>query len=148
MAHSNADEGLSALDPDLPFLASEAAVDIDNLLAQRREDFTAIHRLARRLRNSIESGTAGGPPRSLMDPATLTVLGEAISQSGGTSASPRIADLLAHAEYIANALSHESLSLDKKELERVRDFCIALSDAAAAYRKSIHDLRPSHPFRR
>src|SRR5258708_211036 len=88
---------LSVLDPELPFLASEAAIDIENLLTAKAKDLAAVRRLATRLRNSIPSASDGGP-RSLMDPATLTVLGEAIYQSLRRPAPCELSDLLGQAQ--------------------------------------------------
>jgi len=47
-------QGFRALDPDLPFLASEAAVDIDNMLEGGARDSTAIDRLVELLDTSID----------------------------------------------------------------------------------------------
>lgn len=149
LEQSSRNKGLRALDPDLPFLASEAAIDIDNLLSNRSEDLTAIRRLAERLNNSIEMGTAGSPPRSLMDPATLTVVGEAVAEALRRESSQKVEDLLREAAKIAMSLSsYDSTKNNKIELELARDFCVALSRAVVAYRRSISDLRPPHPFRR
>jgi|SRR5665213_562833 len=145
---SQRNHGLRALDADLPFLASEVAVDLDNLLANRSKELNAIHRLAARLKNSIEFSASGGPPRSLMDPATLTVLGEAMTQGSTGSSSAKIDDVLSEAAKIGKVLETVDSAQNRKDLERARDFCVALSKAAASYRRAIRDLRPPHPFRR
>lgn len=137
---------LRALDPDLPFLASEVAVDIENLLANNPTSLDAIHKLAHRLRNAIEPGTAGTPPHSLMDPATLTVVAQAIAQTEDSLRS--VDELLAHAEKIAASLSEPGFGTNRSELANARDFCVALSRAVVTYRELIYDLRPTHPFRR
>ena len=75
--------GLSALDPDLALLASEAAIDIDNMLSKKETDLKqdidleAIHRLAELLSNSIDVNAGADALQSLMDPSTITVLNEA-----------------------------------------------------------------------
>ncbi|OGW38716.1 MAG: hypothetical protein A2010_14630 [Nitrospirae bacterium GWD2_57_9] len=141
-------KGLRALDLDLPFLASEAAIDIDNLLSNRSRELTAIRLLADQLRNSIEISSTGEPPRSLMDPATLTILGEAVARAAGEGYSRKVDDLLAEAVKIGTELTSADPSKNLKELERAREFCVALSTAVVAYHKSISDLNPQHPFRR
>jgi len=141
-------KGLRVLDFDLPFLASEAAIDIDNLLSNRARELTAIRLLADQLRNSIEISSSGEPPRSLMDPATLTVLGEAVARAAGEGYTKKIDDLLVEAVKIGTELSSEDPTKNITELERARDFCVALSMAVVAYHKSISDLSPQHPFRR
>ena len=68
-------QGLRALDPDLPFLASEAAIDIDNMLAGVGVRSQAISDLAELLNTSIDLSPGGSFTRSQIDPGTLTVLG-------------------------------------------------------------------------
>jgi len=146
---TQSNQGLCALDPNLPFLASEAAVDIDNLLSDRPpRDLAAMRRLAERLKNSVEKDTADGPLRSLMDPATLTVLGEAMGDAVRSQSLQTVEDLLEEAGKIAVSLSKEDPKENPQELEQARNFCVALSRAVMTYHKSIRDLRPSHPFRR
>ena len=148
LSRPQSNQGLRALDPDLPFLASEAAIDIEILLSGAKEDLSAIRRLAERLNNSIDSGTEDGRPRSLMDQATLTVLNEAVAEAVRHESLQRVEDLMSEALKIFKLLSDEHLKDNRNALEQARDFCVALSRAAMAYRKSIRDLRPSHPFRR
>jgi hypothetical protein len=144
---TQSNQGLYALDPNLPFLASEAAVDIDNLLFDRPpRDLTAMRRLAGRLNNSVEKGTPGGALRSLMDPVTLTVLGEAMENAGRSQSLQTVEDLLGEADKIAVTLSKEDPKENSQELEQARDFCVSLSRAVMTYHKSIRDLRPSIRF--
>ena len=148
LAQSQSSQRLRVLDPDLPTLALEAAIDIDKLLSNKTQNLTAMKRLAEQLKDSIQVGIADGPPRSLMDPATLNVLGEAIAEVMKSESLHRIEDFLGKAARIAELLSIESPTDNQDELKQVRNFCLALSRAVMAYHKSILDLRPSHPFRR
>ena len=146
---TQSNQGLYALDPNLPFLASEAAVDIDNLLFDRSpRDLAAMQRLAERLNNSVEKDTVNGSLCSLMDPVTLTVLGEAMGDTVKSQSLQTVEDLLKEAGKIAVTLSKEDPKENSQELEQARDFCVSLSRAVMTYHKSIRDLRPSHPFRR
>lgn len=145
---SQNNQRLRALDPDLPLLASEAAIDIENILSNRSQDYTAIRNLANRLRNSISIDTSDNPPHSLMDSATLTVLGQAVAEAMRSGTLQRVDDLLSEAAKIAKSLSSETPIENPDELKQARDFCVALSRAVMAYHKSIRDLHPSHPFRR
>ncbi|MEW6113954.1 MAG: hypothetical protein AB1664_17605 [Thermodesulfobacteriota bacterium] len=137
---------LRVLDADLPFLAVEAAIDIDNLLSGRSKDMQARLKLAHQLRNSVDR--PNGTPRSLMDAATLTVLGEALAQAVVTETLEKVDDLLLKAEQISQALGSEDPAQNREELQEAKEFCLALSRAVAAHHKSISDLRPSHPLRR
>jgi len=146
-ASSRSNRGLRVLDPDLPLLATEAAIDIENLLASRSHDLTAIRRLADRLNNSIDLSTTNLQPRSLMDPATLSVLGEAIAVTTNGGTLQKLEELIEETAYIAKTLTSAKPE-NIEELTKARDFCVALSRVVMAYHKSIRDLRPPHPFRR
>ncbi len=139
---------LRALDPDLPFLASEAAIDIEILLSGGQEDLSKLRDLAERLKNSIDEKAEEGRHRSLMDQATLSVLGEAVAESRISPEWQRVEELISEAIDLSKLLSKENLKENEDDLKRARDFCVALSRAAASYRKSIQNWRPSHPFRR
>ena len=149
MAPLNPNSEIRALDPDLPFLASEAAVDLANLISGDSDDMQAIRQLATTLKNSIKKGSSGAPSRSLMDPAALTIVGGAAAEfSSANQSSRKIDDLLTTAIEIAEFLSSENMQQAPDKLKEAMNFCVALSRAAIAYRQSIRDLRPSHPFRR
>jgi len=107
---------LHVLDPDLALLASEAAIDIDNLLSNRSKDLKAMRDLAGRLKNSVEV-SAGGPPHSLMDPATLTVLGEAVAQAAGMTYAQKIEDLKAILFKRVNEESAKAIGQRRREEE-------------------------------
>ena len=140
-------EMLRALDPELPFLASEAAIDLDNLLNHRSNDVVAVHHLADRLKKTL--APAEGTVRArFLDHGTLTVLGEAINQVPGETELQEVDELISRASKIADELSSSDSSIDRARLEWARSFCVALSRCAAEYRKSIHEVRQHHPFRR
>ncbi len=144
-------EVLCVLDPDLAFLASDAAIELDNYLANRSSDITAVVKLATRLKNSIQISDGGSAPTSLMDPATLTVLSEAVRLSLGNTQITSVDELITHASKIADGViagTKRRKRKNRRDLQWTRAFCVALSRCAAAYRKSIHDLRPQHPYRR
>lgn len=141
---------LRALDPGLPLLASQAAIELDTLIAGEEIQPRAVHRLARILSNSfetpIEAGQGATSVKSLMDPATVNVLSRALDTSGHEVKD--LEELIDKARSVANRLVETSKTAEQGTLERARTFCVALSRYAAAYRQSIHDLQPQHPFRR
>ncbi|MCK9623080.1 MAG: hypothetical protein M0R47_21405 [Methylobacter sp.] len=149
MASSSFSSEIRALDPELPFLASEVAVDLANLISGDSDDMAAIKQLANTLKNSIKKGPSGAPSRSLMDPAALIILGGAAAEFTGINlSSQKVDDLIAAAENIADFLSSDNIQQVPDKLKEAMNFCVALSRAAIAYRQSIRDLQPSHPFRR
>lgn len=140
-------EKLYVLDPDLPILASDAAIALDDLLHKRHCNFKSVLSLAERLQKSFTIIPSNGQRSSLLDPATLAVLGEAINKSGPRVT--KIEDLIDKAFLIADVLmTKTNTSGNRKELEWARSFCVALSRLTSAYHKSVYDMRPSHPFRR
>lgn len=141
---------LRIFDPDLPLLASEAAVDIENILLNGPKELEAVHLLANLLKNSIQTDTNDAAFQSLMDPPTLSIIGEAVAKSTKTqNGCHKIEYLLNEAGKIADILSQTSHIGDPTELEKARDFCLALSSAALSYRKSIRENSiQAHPFRR
>lgn len=138
---------LHALDPDLPFIASEAAIELDCLLAGKPLDMSAVRTLSERLHNSLTRAHQDGGIHSLMDPATVSVLGEGVNQSGGPQVTT-VDELIEKASAIADILAKPDPKTDRERVTWVRAFCVGLSKSAAAYRKSIYDLRPSHPYRK
>ncbi len=146
---SSARSEIRALDPDLPFLASEAAIDLANLRYGESRRMDAILRLADRLKKSIKKDSSGIPSRCLVDPDALIILGGAVAASSSAAqSSERIDDLLARALGIAKFLSSENIQDNPAEMEGAMNFCAALSREAISYRHSIRDLSPSHPFRK
>ncbi len=137
---TSAVEEICALDPELPFLAAEAAADLANLRYHEFQRRKAIHRLAGRLKKSIKEASSGVPARFLADPAMLIILSGAIAESSSTDPpSEKIDDLLAKVLGIAEFLSSENLRDHLAKLEEVMNFCAALSQAAIAYRHSLRD---------
>ena len=146
-SHSGSE--IDALDPDLPFLASEAAVDLANLRHGGPPHMEAIHELAERLKKSIKRDQAGVPSYTLIDPDTLTILSGALASSfSPPQPVKKINNLLSRALEIADFLSSVGNESDPAKLEEAMKFCAALSRATIALRRSMRELRPSHPFRR
>ena len=146
---SNNAETLRIVDPELPFLASQAAIEIDNLILGRNPKLNYVYILGTKLRNSFDIDTSNDPPNLLIDPPTLTIVGEAINESHNHTRVNKVDELVEKAKALASDLTEETQKKDNFEkLEWVRAFCVALSRLSAAYHGSILDLRQTHPFRR
>src|SRR4051794_11206880 len=68
---------ISALQPDLPLLASRAAIELDNLILNRPSALTNVLLLAACLLNPTEQDDSSGR-QFTADPATLDVLTKAL----------------------------------------------------------------------
>lgn len=139
-------EPLSAMDPTLSFLASQAAVELDNMLSQGTHDLEAVQLLGDRLGKSTEAISGSTDRRALMDPATLSIISNAISASRSTQ--PRtLAEFASEAWKVANDLHGSSKEQDKRNIEKLRTFCVTLAHNCRSYRQTILDVEPSHPYR-
>lgn len=146
---SSSRASLRPLDADLPMLASQAAIELDGLILGHQQPLAAAAQLASRLQQSIPDDRSP-LPKSLASPA-FSLLSEAMVRGGVTDQPPTSVDeLIREASRIARQLRgpEDPGDSDKSRLRQLRDFCIALSRCSAAYQRSIHELRPPHPFRR
>lgn len=145
---TNHGEMLSPLDPDLPLLASQAAIEVDRVIRQQPIGFTAVKKLASLLSNSVEVGPDPGSTFALIDPTTAALVTRAFRVSK-VGADVRTVDELAHKAWdIAQSLNKSDESSDAESLLTIRAFCVALSECAASYVQSVYAERPSHPHRR
>jgi hypothetical protein len=136
------------MDTHLPSLASNAAVELDLLINGEETDLDAVRQLAERLRLSLDKPTPDQPARGLqVDTETETILGLAFTHAG-EDPSTILSRLLYRTEQVAKELSSIEASTERKALEWQRAFCLALSQSAAAYRQSMFEVRPPHPYRR
>jgi len=136
---------LGALDADLPLLATRAAIELDRLLAGEDIGLESVTTLADLLAGSAEA-QPGQPARSVMDPATITVMNRVISDYYEKPQS--LAELAQRSLDIAKSFpTTHSSSPEKSKLENLRQFCIALSMYAASYRQSLFGSGVKHPFR-
>lgn len=141
---------LRAFDPNLPALASQAAIEIDNILVHHAAPggHGAIRKLAQALRTS--TGTPNEAPQHIgLDPVTLNVLHGAVR--GHTSYVPEnLNALLEQSQELAGELENAASipDLDGEILRRLRDFCVALSGHARAYAQAKHESSDRHPFRK
>ena len=140
---------IDVLDPELPFLASQAAVELDSLIRGSRHDVTATRMLAARLRETIhDTGRSESVRELVADTATVTVLGQALNTVDTTQQLSSLDELADRTDKIVNQLSEAIEGRPEGDVEWARAFCLALSRCAAAYRKSVYDLRQPHPYRR
>jgi len=126
---------LSATDPNLAFLASRAAIELDRIRQGKTTATDAVGELAERLRNSTEQIAGTGEPIALWDPATISLIHNAIEAKGSTSVTT-MDDLLREAVQIAEQLeSTTDPSNNVNDIDRLRSFCIGLANSAIAHER-------------
>jgi hypothetical protein len=138
---------LQGLDPSLSFIASRAAIELDNLLLGLSDTLDAVQQLASRLKNSAEEVSGTSVKRNLMDPEAMCVFSQAFAQTQGHSVST-VDELANEAWRIASDLHQAKSDARRQTLEALRSFCVALSRIASAQRMAMLDQNPGFPFER
>ncbi|HQU07606.1 MAG: hypothetical protein B7X04_01530 [Parcubacteria group bacterium 21-54-25] len=146
-----------ALDPRLPRIAAQAAVEFDWLVQQKtgnnlphvsREAINALHLL---LSESTGTAQPGGPDnKGFVDTLGLNLFAKAYNASH-TGHPVRTRDELDTAmRQLVDSLyrAGENNELAENILADMRDFCAKLSDYGSAYRKMIYGSRQEHPYRK
>lgn len=134
-------------------VASNAAVEFDCYLRGRQFGFDAVTQLASYLQSEIKEVNEPPTPSSLLNPSVAVVMSRAINSSNWAPIITTVADLVNQAKEISKELQSSEALLDKATateatVQKLRDFCVALSKAAAEQRHSIEDTIPYHPYRR
>jgi hypothetical protein len=131
--------GLSARDPNLAFLATRAAVELDRVLQGKQTGIQARAELATRLRNSAEALPESQGPKGLWEPSTISLIHRAV-KAEGTNVST-LDELNTAALVIAQRLETSAEVIDDKseDLKRLRAFCVELANSAVAYERSQID---------
>jgi hypothetical protein len=131
---------LDAFDPGLSFLASQAAVALDNLLLGKPSEMQAVKLLGARLAHSTEEIEGGEGRRSLMDPATISVFSNAIAASG-IRPIHTLPELAFEAWRLAEDLQKSQSTSEKHRLELLRTFCSHLANSVLAHEQSNFDTQ-------
>jgi hypothetical protein len=138
---------IQVLDPDLPLLASQAALELDNLLLGEKVEPMALRQLGKALKNSF-TGTGSTPRKSLVDPGVVAVIGRALNASDVMKSASTVDELDNKAWEVVGQMDQIGEHGDSNDVKKVRDFCVALSDYAASYRQALSDADPVPPYRR
>lgn len=130
---------LNAYDPGLSYLATQAAIQLDNLLLGEMPRLDAVVDLANRLQQSTEIVAGEEERRSLMNPATVSLISNAIRATGATQIRT-ISDLTREAWQIASEL--QGIDPNNADvISRMRSFCMYLAQAAMAHEQSLQDTQ-------
>jgi hypothetical protein len=131
------------LEMDLASLASQAAIELDDLLLGRRKDLTAVGVLV----DKIAAGLPEGKP---LDATTVVAIQRALIDTPGSKQTTTVSELQSSAAEMTARLSGLITEEDVKGsdvLVRLRSFCVALSKHSTALQRSPYDRR-EHPFQR
>ncbi len=132
---------------DLASIASQAAIELDNLVIGDKTELSASGRLAQFLSHSINVETPNSP-ESQLNPTTAVAVNLAIADAHGQTQFTELWDLLKEVGRLTDVLSQAGEIKEQDELVMLRDFCLALSKRAFALERATQDVKPEHPFRR
>lgn len=133
-------------EPRLSSLASHAAIELDCIVLGRPFSTDALSQLYQTLRRSIPE--VPGQAESLCDPAAIVVFHYALKDACG-NASSHVDELRKQADIFLGRLlrSAESEKYGTKDIEEIRDCCIAIAKHARADEAQSPVSRKSHPFK-
>ena len=125
---------------DTALLATEASIDIQNILRGKPKDLTAMRSLALILNDLIKPGAKDDTERQI-DPVALSILHTAMMEAGIISSTVR--EMLTDVEEIAKMLSSNDpiVEVPRWIIGQMRDFCSALGTEIAgecANRRNLH----------
>ncbi len=139
------------LTPSLSYLASRAAIELDNLIQGKgsTQGSSAIDELIKALSDSPLFSLEEGTRNSLADPGSVELLNRTFGRLAGEAPPRTLQALSEKAREVVEALARASSPAEPEVLVRMRDFCLALSQAARISSQAKHeDLRPRHPYRK
>lgn len=144
---ANRPQTLRAQDADLPILAAQAAIELDNLRRNRSVELNAVRTITLRLTNAL-SANGEDKDRAILDSSTAAIVGRAFDSAAWPHAVTSTDQLMNETRALAQKLNDLNPETGGQGLETMRNFFVALSKCATAYRQSIHDQIPLHRFRR
>jgi len=140
---------LRPLDTRIPFLATRAAVQLDNLILKRTKSVEAIARLGASLRETATVSASAVSKKALVDPLAIRIL-RLVSQQAVKDAPTAPDDLVRQAKDNGDKLVAAAAgTATDDELRMLRTYCLALSRALASFQQSRQEhLKPLHRIRR
>lgn len=148
------DAVLLQIENDLPSLACQAAIEIDDVILNRSRELKAVPRLATLIAESIPNVSDMATQASLLDPTAVVVVNRALMDSTFGPTLKKVEELVATTERMTQSLKDLTTnppmfrSAKPDELKKMRAFCLALSRHASAADRTWEEESQRHPFRR
>ncbi len=145
---------LCDLENDLPSLACQAAIELDNLILGYSTDLEAVRRLISYISGSFTTVSDLSTGVSALDATTAVLIRRALHDSELARAVPNLEELVIQAKDVTSRLQRlvdEPRALKeyaRAELGPMRSFCLTLSKHALGFERGRHEMKPEHPFRR
>lgn len=133
---------------DLATMACRAAIELDNTILGRGQRLETVKRLADQM-SYLVARIKPTSPTSFTDPTAVVLMKRAVEDFAIGKAHPSTVDELAE---IASTIQQSLRELLKEQqpskdhLQKMRSFCLALSESASSYQHSIDELRQPHSY--
>jgi hypothetical protein len=145
---ANNSDSLEVPATDLAHLACRAAIELDNAILGRGQHLETVTQLAHQMSYLVER-IKPASHSSFTDPTAVVLMKRAVEDFAVGVAHPSTVDELAE---IATEIQKNLRELlkeqqpNKDHLQRMRSFCLALSESASSYQQSIDELRQPHSY--
>jgi hypothetical protein len=148
---------LWALEPTLPRTAAQAAVEFDWLIEKKRGNQMSnitrqsIHKLYVLLGESVGKAQFSSEYKGFVDSMGLSFLVKAYNDAYKNNPVKTQGELDKAVKDLVSALNdaqNDEKEIDESLLTHMRDFCAALSNYTATYRKMVYGNRSEHPYRK
>jgi hypothetical protein len=144
-----------ALDPRLPRTAAQAAVEFDWLIQRKHgkdvnPSHASINALALLLGESMRKTQLGLNNKSFVDSMGLNLLAKAYNETYKATPVQTRDELAKAVKKLTSSLNaaQNEKKIEEEVLVGMREFCSALSEHAAVYRKMVYGSRQEQPYRR
>lgn len=136
------------LDTELPFIASKAAMELDDLGRGKTSTLKATRQLASILKSATSQGQESGT-KGFIDPPSAAVFSKALKVAMvGRPLSSKDALLQAASDMAETLNSAGPDPADTSSISKLRDFCLELSRYSLTYRDRVFAPVPSHRYRK
>jgi hypothetical protein len=144
-----------ALEPRLPDIAVQAAVEFDWLIQGKHgqpvpnASRDSINKLCWLLSEAIGETHLDTDSKAFVDTLGLNLFTKAYNDSHAHPVKTRH-ELMSAINQLITSLgkAQQESEVEEDVLVRMRDFCVALSEYAASYRQMIYGNRQGHPYRK
>ena len=127
---------------DIALVASDAAVELDELLRGKHPSLVSVRRLTAALPRLLRAANVPSGTAATFDPGAVVVVSRAFDDANWSAPLHTTSDLAAEAAGLTDKLRHAEAASQTEFLTKFRDFCLALAKTAIAYGHSFEDLDP------
>ena len=139
------DSRLDKNDPELLFIVTEAAAELDRAANHRRPaEFLATQQLANVLKQWVPSRAGEGATAARFDVSTVGIASQVFNATRAT----KVCEVVNQVWEMAEKFEHIERCSSISEFEEGRGFCVKLGRSLLDFRASADQYYPSNPYKR